>query len=102
MNFNSLFEIIITGRNEVVAKIIFLLVFVILFTGGVYLSACWDTTSQEGSKPSPKGNTPSEGSTPPPSIRSMNGRHASYWYAFLLKIKHYTQKFGGKTSIKSS
>ena len=28
---------LITGRNEVVAKVIFLHLFVILFTGGVYL-----------------------------------------------------------------
>ena len=34
---------IITGSNEVVAKVIFLHLSVILFTGGVCLSACWDT-----------------------------------------------------------
>ena len=32
--------VLITGRNEVVAKVMFLLVFVILLTGGVCLSAC--------------------------------------------------------------
>ena len=35
---------LITGRNKVVAKVMFLLVSVILLTGGVCLSACWDTT----------------------------------------------------------
>ena len=39
--------IIITGRNEVVAKVIFLHLSVILFMGGVCLSACWDTTPLE-------------------------------------------------------
>ena len=36
-----------TGLNEVVAKVIFLHLSVILFTGGVYLSAWWDTTPRE-------------------------------------------------------
>ena len=36
---------IITGRNEVVAKVMSLLVSVILSTGGVCLSACWDTAT---------------------------------------------------------
>ena len=42
-----------TGRNEVVAKVMFLLVSVILPTGGVCLSACWDITTppQEGGTP---------------------------------------------------
>ena len=48
----------ITGRNEVVAKVIFLQASVILFTGGgVCLSACWDTT--------PLGGTPPPRSTEP-------------------------------------
>ena len=35
---------LVTSRNEVVAKVMFLLVSVILLTGeGVCLSACWDT-----------------------------------------------------------
>ena len=48
---------IFTGRNEVVAKVMFLLMSVILFTGRVCLSACWDTTSP--------GSTPPLGSTRP-------------------------------------
>ena len=48
---------IIIGRNEVVAKVMFLLVSVILSTGGVYLSACWNTTPPE-SRP-PGADTPS-------------------------------------------
>ena len=35
----SMIDWFVTGRNEVVAKVMFLLKFVILFTGGVYLSA---------------------------------------------------------------
>ena len=42
---------IFTGRNEVVAKVIFLHLSVILFTGGVCLSACWDTTPQHQTTP---------------------------------------------------
>ena len=46
---------LITGRNDVVAKVMFLLVSVILSTGGVCLSACWDAaTSQEGGTPQPR------------------------------------------------
>ena len=57
-NKRALPTIIITCRNEVVAKIIFLHLSVILFTGGVCLSACWDTNPpQEGGPP--------EGGTPP-------------------------------------
>ena len=43
--------IFFTGRNEVVAKVMLLLVSVILSTGGVCLSACWDTTSCQGDPP---------------------------------------------------
>ena len=35
---------LITGRNEVVAKVILLHLSVILFTGEVCLGACWDNT----------------------------------------------------------
>ena len=114
---------IFTGRNEVVAKVIFLHLSVILFTGeDVCLSACWDTThtlplpppesrhpqsrhppwsrhppeqTPPGSRHPPGGNTPPPEQThtsrsrhPPPKadsgIRSMSGRYASYWNAFLL------------------
>ena len=59
----------ITGRNEVGAKVMFLLQFVILFTGGgVCLSACWDTTPPRADTPQeqtpPRADTPRE-QTPP-------------------------------------
>ena len=100
-------SIFITGRNEVVAKVIFLHLFVILFTGGVCLSACWDTTPQDqtppdqADTPSDQADTPPDQADTPPdqadtpldqadppweahtSIRSTSGRYASYWNAFL-------------------
>ena len=65
-------EGLVTGRNEVVANVMFLLVSVILLTGGVCRSACWEgsTPPQEGSPPRkeapPPGKkvSPWEGSTP--------------------------------------
>ena len=114
---------IVTGRNEVVAKVIFLHLFVILFTGGG-LPQCMlgyhprdqtppeqtpqDQTPREQTPPeqTPPGTRPPEqtppGTRPPPeqtpqeqtppreadsSIRSTNGRYASYWNAFLLLDK---------------
>ena len=92
---------IFTGRNEVVAKVIFLHLFVSLFTGGVCLSACWDATpppprSRDASPGSrhphpprsrhPPEQTPPAADTPPEAdsgIRSMSGRYVSYWNAFL-------------------
>ena len=62
---------VITGRNEVVAKVIFLHLSVILFTGGWFcLSACWDTTPPEQTPlgPDPPGSrhtTPPGADTPP-------------------------------------
>ena len=44
--------------NEVWGKVIFLHLFVILFTGGVCLSACWDTTT-------PLEQTPLQDQAPP-------------------------------------
>ena len=55
---------IITGRNEVVAKVMFLFVSVILLTGGVCLSACWDTTLPLEQTPSPRSRHPQQ-QTPP-------------------------------------
>ena len=125
---------IITGCNEVVAKVIFLHLFVILFTGGggVCLGACWDTTPL-GSRHPPRADNPPEqmspgsrhhpgsrhplgadtspradfppGADPPPQqtppwkadsgIRSMSGRYASYWNAFLFisKGEHKTTEY---------
>ena len=50
--------------------------------GGVCLSACWDTIPLEADPP---------GADTPPreadcGIRSMSGRYASYWNAFLLTV----------------
>ena len=91
---------IITGRNEVVAKVIFLHLSVILFTGGEHV---WGRPPRSRS---PLGQTPL-GQTPPwvrhppgqipPQVRhtprgadsgiqSTSGRYASYWNAFLLRI----------------
>ena len=57
-----------TGRNEVVAKVIFLHLFVILFTGGegVCLNACWDTTPREQTPPPWEQTPPPWEQTPPP------------------------------------
>ena len=71
-----------TGRNEVVAKVMFLLVSVILSTGegGVCLSACWDTTPLPSRPRLPRRSPRREADS---GIRSMSGRYASYWNAFL-------------------
>ena len=54
----------VTGRNEVVAKVIFLPLSVILFTeGGVCLSACWDTTHPQEQTTPPEQTPPKQ--TPP-------------------------------------
>ena len=94
-------QIVFTGRNEVVAKVIFLQRSVILFTGGVCLSACWDTAppsrhpSQSRHPPGPDTTPPEQTHTPPDqtfpgsrhppeqtpppgSIWSTSGRYASY------------------------
>ena len=57
-----------TGRNEVVAKVIFLHLFVILFTGGGFcLNACWDTTPpDQADPPSPDQMPPPDQADPPP------------------------------------
>ena len=105
--------IFITGRNEVVAKVMFLQVSVILSTGGISGEPIPPTkenpprrgrhpptrqTPPPGPRRTPPGprRTPQRGRHPPPdqgeppppreedcSIRSMSGRYASYWNAFL-------------------
>ena len=66
-----------TGRNEVVAKVIFLHLFVILFTGG---GESVSASVHAGiPPPPPRPDTPR--------IRSTSGRYASYWNAFLLENK---------------
>ena len=93
---------IVTGRNEVVAKVIFLHLFVILFTGGgVCLPQCMlgyqpppppEQTHSPRSRyrlgaDTPAGADPPQEQTPPQeadsTMRSMSGRYASYWNAFL-------------------
>ena len=68
----------ITDRNEVVAKVIFLHLSVILFAWGV-------SASVHAGIPPPQSRPP--GADPPreadSGIRSMSGRYASYWNAFL-------------------
>ena len=104
--------LLITGRNEVVAKVMFLLMSVILLTGGV--SGRENPPGREiapGVRPPQQGDPlarsppgretppsrenplPLAGRTPlppagriPPGIRSMSGRYASYWNAFLFTI----------------
>ena len=68
-------SLIFTARNEVVAKVMFLLVSVILLTrGGVCLSARWDTTPQEQTPPG--ADTPREQTHPPGAdIPSPRSRH---------------------------
>ena len=119
-------KLIITGRNEVVAKVMFLLVSVILSTGGVSRRETpWQgppgkETPLAGRPPSKEtplpggppgqgdpparrtplarrtppprqGDPPSGRETPPPGIRSMSGRYASYWNAFLFRLIRYLQ-----------
>ena len=78
-----------TGRNEVVAKVIFLHLSVILFTGGV----CQGEPPPCQGEPPPTRQTthpPRTRQIPPReedcSIRSMSGLYASYWNAFLLRM----------------
>ena len=61
-------EEMITGRNEVVAKVIFLHLSVILFTGweGVCLSACWDTPPDQTPPPWIRLHPPDQADTTPP------------------------------------
>ena len=100
---------IITGRNEVVAKVMFLHVSVILFMGGLQAGRIppWTGRTPPGREnppgreeppldrenPSGPGRPPQVGRTPhireepPPEadsrIQSTSGRYASYWNAFL-------------------
>ena len=98
----------ITGQNEVVAKVIFLHLFVILFTGGWWYPRRDWGRSPPGSMPPPRskppGSRPPRTTPPPPpgsrhppqtrpplreadsGIRFMSGRYASYWNAFLLPL----------------
>ena len=88
--------VIITGRNEVVAKVIFLHLSVILFTGGSSLgrtpSARENPPGPARHPPPPRADTTPLAQTDPPpeadfSLWSMSGRYASYWNAFLFVIE---------------
>ena len=60
-------KFVITGRNEVGAKVIFLHPSVIHSVhGGVCLSACWDTTPREQTAPPPEQTHTPQEQTPPP------------------------------------
>ena len=111
--YHSVIPQFITGRNEVVAKVMFLHVSVILSTGGVsrekppgqgdpktrQTPPGRETPPDQGDPPDqadppeqgrPPGreNPPGPCRPPPPEadsrIRSTSGRYASYWNAFLL------------------
>ena len=92
---------IFTGRNEVVAKVIFLQVSVCPQGGRVSASvhAGMPYPPPDGEPPrmeNPPGwRTPPGGEPPPPeadsSIRSTSGRYASYWNAYLF-LKSYCEK----------
>ena len=86
--------VVITGRNEVVAKVMFLLVSVILLTGGGGMSeadpppgADTPRVRPPRSRHTPREQTPPGTKYTPPEadsgIRSTSGRYASYWNAFL-------------------
>ena len=84
-DLNILKSCIITGRNEVVAKVIFLHLSVILFTGGV-LPQCMlgYQPPLSGSRHPPRTrHHPRGGGEADSSIQSTSGRYASYWNAFL-------------------
>ena len=101
--FFSLLNTIITGRNEVVAKVMFLQVCVCPQGGGC-LPQCmlgcqtppWDQadTPQDQEDPPWDQADPLRPGRPPreadSSIRSTSGRYASYWNAFLFAVKFKT------------
>ena len=94
-------SIVFTGRNEVLAKVMFLLVSLILFTGGGSASVYAGNEAVHAGKEAPppgrkqcmlgrkhppgKEAVRAGNETSPPAIRSMSGRYASYWNAFLYK-----------------
>ena len=70
---------LITGRNEVVAKVIFLHLFVILFTGGVVVShkALRQTRPGQTHTPSDQAHTPQTRPLPPRPDPSPQTRHTT-------------------------
>ena len=80
----------------------FLHLSVILFTRGVCLSACWDTTPLEAppGKHTPLGkHTPSREAHPPPGNGCRCGRYASYWNAFLFLFNFEWRRAKTKLTI---
>ena len=82
-------SVLITGRNEVVAKVIFLQVSVCPQGGrvsaSVHAGMPYPLRMESPpwmEEPPPDGEPPREADS---SIRSTSGRYASYWNAFLLK-----------------
>ena len=76
---------LITGRNEVVAKVMFLHLSVILFTGGDCLSVCWTTPlprrpplcqgdPRPAKETSPAKETPPSGPHPRGKLRGIRSR----------------------------
>ena len=59
------FETLVTGRNEVVAKVMFLQVCVCPQGGGVCLSACWDAIPPDGEPPPDQADPPLDQADPP-------------------------------------
>ena len=121
-------SIIITGRNEVVAKVMFLHVCVILFTGGSLgrenpplgreNPPGRESPPRTRQTPPDQADTPGPGKHPPDQadhplgpgrlpleadsrIRSTSGRYASYWNAFLFTFCVYSS-FCGADRIKFS
>ena len=97
--------ILFTPANEVWGKVIFFHLFAILFTGGVCLSACWDTTLPRDHARPPQDQAPSLDQAPRHrvcwEIRSTCGRYASYWNAILLVFFQFLRE-NGRCSFQSS
>ena len=92
---------VFTARKRSLGKCNILHLFVILFAGGVCLSACWETLPEEAPpggdppKEAPPGGDPQRKhppEVPPPrhracwEIQSTCWRYASYWNAILLHL----------------
>ena len=97
-----LYFTLLPPANEVWGKVIFLRLFVILFTGGVCLSAFWDTTSRKHTPPrsthTPGKHTPPweahpPGSTPPPEAHHPPEKHTPSFGAE--HAGRYGQRAGG-------
>ena len=70
-------RLIFTVRNEV-AKVIFLHLSIILFTGGVCLSACWDTTPPDQAQPPKTRHPPGTRHHPPPGAETATAADGTH------------------------